>query len=876
MSKFKLKFSAPFAAIIVVGVCIHQPIANHNERAIASLLAGIPAIESLRDTLEDLPSDVIEAANKGAKEAGILVSDALFDQLRNIKLFKIPISDQVKIGVSIGRKVYNNHDLEESFTVVDRLQIPISLPGLTLPLGSEFFTFNVNSAGALDFANLRVVRASDPTTTQKFLEKIYDMTDLKQRQKAVNESEWLAEARKGFKETTGNFVEGPKDDSPVYLQDSLRRARYSKIWNMISAPLRLPLKAEWIDHIQPFEVVTYGGSGLVEFGPSAGVHYTLPDGKTSFNAGANIRAYLRGDFRIAIMRTGENSAKVKISRGNERGVKGHVGMPVRTNIYDGMLISGNIFGIRIRTTLGKISESIIPISFGAEQAWGDSFELGYEYHFSDVKAVEAYEQAVTGRFGLSEDLAQEGNSGVTNLFKQNSDMNRTGRNVGINLRLLEHRGQSTYTIQDAVITFPDSTSHAYKARTDVTFNRELDFIFWKAKEGVNYSIQSNFIEDLSNPQKEALLGLIAEGRITDNFTSGVELNRYSEMVEQLFGIEQLFPLVPITTSANKNILSFLHPTHYGRAEFFYRLGLTEKQILQLLMTPEEKIWEYLEIGFDRPKGFWTSGKTLKTVSAIGGLFYNFFEWLFKADHIDQRLGAKYVHASLFAKRWSKLQKTLLTMNPDPLHATLTREQKLNVSKLLGKMFSDKIFTYELSLATLLALRGMEDSKISYQINAQSSAFPTLNIKGADLTEVEKLTERYRKETEYDRPAPQVGISEMEVRHLKVKQLSTQQFEVSFQTKIRPPLLLIRLEVFQNFFGNYKTVEELLIPKEYTLQLFREGDNQFVIEPSYDILFTSQLSKAIKAGHNYRLTIAVLDERHSGPPQSVEFYAKSLD
>ncbi|MCM2324158.1 MAG: hypothetical protein NDJ90_12935, partial [Oligoflexia bacterium] len=648
--------------------------------------------------------------------------------------------------------------------------------------------------------------------------------------------------------------------------------RYGRLWNMVAAPLRLPLRAEWLSRLDQNEVMTYVGSGFIEVGPSLGMTVESAHAKLSdLGISASIRAYLRGEFRIAVMKLGEKRARVKISRRAERGVTGGINSSSRFELYEGFVVLGSRNG-RLRT-------SLVPFTFTADRALGHSFEVGYEFDLNDERAVEAYERAVLGQFGPCDELALEtaadGESApVKRTFSRESEDTRSSRSIGMKIYFLKHTGDSVYTVQDAKIQFPDGTFRVFKARTDASYQRSLGVGIWKSSETIQYSIRTDFLKKLHS-QDPAAIGLIAEGRIEDNSTSGVELNRYSEMVESLFGNSKIFPQVPIYLPNNEpEVLAaeadpltesakYYQPTRYGYSSFYFRVGLTEAQLLRLANVSPEKMWEHLENGFERSPGSWTrtSGRV---VSGAGGWLANAFGWLGDVGDIDQHLGARFFRARSFRDQWLELSGLA--------EKATTADGQKAFAKKIGEMYSDKIFAYELIKTTMFALRDLGDQDTSFQINAQSAAFGGRELRGGAITEIERITQRYAQETDFDQPSIRQDLT-LEVASLKVEQKEDQgNFELKFHASRKPGVVVVKLDELSDYLRVATTLRRLMIPNRGQ---FNAGVNLFPLDREGKPGFQRELACSLRPGRNYRVTVALIDGENVGPGQSEEFFVNPV-
>lgn len=844
-------------------------------------------LDKIEARFEKLPDDFARVAARGRNRLGNKISNAVFERLSEWDA-NVTLGSGTSLGVQAGRTVFANSDVEESFTVVDRMSFPVSLPGISLPLGVPGASFNFGISGRLDFTNLRVVKPTDSLAKETLISSLLDAEDLQKRRDEADASDWLKLALKQASEKGSEAGKDAVDltqtgDKPVFFIDSLRNARYGRLWNQFSHPLRIPLKAEWLDRLDDSEVITYGGSGTVEVGPSYGLNYTFSGPITGASIGASFRAYLRGTYKISIMKLERTRARVKVTRGSSRGFSGSIGTSAAPEVYDGFLVGATIAGKERGKKFANLNETLVPFSFAASTSWGSSLDIGYEYDFTDARAVEAYEQAVIGRFGLSDELsvalaAMGEQAPVRRVFQRDSEDKSSSHQIAMRLNVFKRDASGSYSVSDAVVQFPDGTSHVFKARTDAAFSRGLKiWKLWKMSESVTYSVSTDYLEDVADPAGTGTFGWVAEGRIVDNSTSGLEMNRYSEMIESLFGKPGLFPRMPITlpldpaeeerrAQAHEDYTQApLEETEFGDSMYYFRVSLTPDQMMKFARIDDSQMWSQMEKGFERFDGAWNSAYA-RTIARIGGWFTNAVGWVFSADEIDQRLGARFIHADRFMDRRKELRGIL----GDAKSASqLTLDQRRAASKKVGEMYSDDVFVYELVRTTLSALREQGETDLSFHITTQSSAFPAIDIDGGKINDIDKITQRFARETDFDHPQLGQNLS-LGITGLQLQVVSESRYEVKFAAAVEAPMVLIKIDSVSSLLKLTGSVKRLLIPNRGQ---FPAGANTLVLDSVMGEGFRKDLAQVLEPGKTYRMTIALVDGRTSGPAVSVEFKTK---
>jgi hypothetical protein len=178
--------------------------------------AGHPSVTSLlpkklQKTILQLPEDISSGVNKGEGKIGQKISNQIFDQLRDRELFKTNIFPDTpvsgSIGIRIGRGVYDNHAVDESFTVVDHLSIPASI-GYSIPIGGQYLSLGFGAGGSLDVTNIRQVRGATPLMTEQKIKSFLEGQDLKERVDGVDSSDFIKIARQRVEEGQAQSTSG--------------------------------------------------------------------------------------------------------------------------------------------------------------------------------------------------------------------------------------------------------------------------------------------------------------------------------------------------------------------------------------------------------------------------------------------------------------------------------------------------------------------------------------------------------------------------------------------------------------------------------------------------------------------------------------------
>lgn len=458
--------------------------------------------------------------------------------------------NEAKIKINVERKVYDNLNVLNSHTVVDVMRIPVSIPiyvASDVPTGTgAYWGFSFGTRVGIDFMNIRQVMPH----------KIQDLVPPKELEEQIQSSEWATERAYNEIHNNDDNVEdrdpsvSDDDEDPKrwrffrkirdwFLKDPLRNARYSKFWNLVWHPVKIPVTVKHFNRLTDGEIVSYGVNGAVELGAGAGFNIDVTSQSHIASVGLTVTTYLMGDFRVSVMKEAENVAWVKLTRVGTWGVGGSFGFSrSKTKIFDGF----TVFGQR----LGKLKLAITPFNFTLNRQAARAFEVGYRYDLTNPAAVEAYKKALYGRFAMSEDIAREPTSQdppVTKLFKRQTKSTTWDQRVSTELSLLYAFDTiSSRTFSDVRITLPDGSYRVFKTHT--LNSRQWDFASWRS-ERLTYSFLYDMLVGGSLPDTDQKEGLVAEGRIEDSHTSGKEINAYITEVEHAVNKRGKFKRPPL-------------------------------------------------------------------------------------------------------------------------------------------------------------------------------------------------------------------------------------------------------------------------------------------------------------------------------------------
>ncbi|NUM88699.1 MAG: hypothetical protein HUU37_05810, partial [Bdellovibrionales bacterium] len=464
------------------------------------------------DLLEifEFPSDFSYRVYKGVNDGKQRLIEALFERANDIRIAEVS-GEHSSMQLRLGRTVYNNQDVYNSYTVVDTIHLPFSLHSWSTPIaGSQYFRFTVGTGGGFSLRNFRQVSKT----------KLKELLSVKEQAEAITGTEWFLARQDG----SPPYKEIPKDraDNPLFDLSSVNHARFAKLWNVVAFPAKLPFRAEWLKRMEPGEIVTYSGTGYVELGPSFGwsKEYSgfLDEHMQVLNASAWWRFMLSGAFRVAVLKEDDRFVKLKFTRTIAWGPSAGIGASSnRLMLFDGFAVAGS--------RLGEIGVQVMPFNLSWSRAEGPEVEIGYRFDLSDPEAAEAYDAAAIGRLAKADELY----------------LRHRGRADAPVRRLFVKEGKETserWQRDQKIIIFQKSKS-AETRTTDADLTlEEREKIYSAVAENrlerkITFGSREKFVTRATVDFKGGDRGVVFEGWTEDSRTNGVELGEYQSAVEMV-------------------------------------------------------------------------------------------------------------------------------------------------------------------------------------------------------------------------------------------------------------------------------------------------------------------------------------------------------
>lgn len=640
------------------------------------------------------------------------LSQVLFDAIDKFDV-KVWGNDNTELKIKIEREVFDNQDVLNSFSVVDYTSFNLKTEAFSyeFPIATDNVTLGLSLAtgGGVDFINIRQVTASKYATMPSVQEEYSSLAD-------------DGNARTIDTQTGGYF-------------DPSWRPRTNRLWNFFTIPFRLPTSLKKFQKLDNGELVSYGVNGFVEFG--VGVGFNILD--TGLDMGAvededddarvglevSYKTYLKGLFRITVLKENNRYARVKISRARERGSIFTInGGGEELQVYEGFLL---FKGKKLETRLLETKASILPFKFQAHRKHIKAFDLGFRYDLTNPQAIEAFEHATRGSFAKSQELMGRVNDNdekvVERLFERNAFTHTRLNHHEFDIKIYKRRASRSRESLQATIILPSGVHHVIREVRSSDRNWK---VLWGRFEKLNY----NFIVTLDKTAfargEKNSFQLVAEARIEDSHTSGHEMAKYSNLVRKALGKPDILPDLPtrlplynLSSDENDNVnvqvLNQAGVAKYRKSNFYYGFNIDQISLIQFINTPKEQMWSLLESAFDVPKGAWSS-RARRVGYRLRHILPSIANVPLFLANIHLRRGNNLEAARRMRKNWIRAQ---YEFNKEQANMHY-------VSQRLAQMFKHKHFGHEHLRLILLSLKERE---LDYFLVATNDAFGRIQQRG---------------------------------------------------------------------------------------------------------------------------------------------------
>lgn len=828
------------------------------------------------------PSDLFERLGNSISDdwddAGTKLSASIFESLTNRELFNTQIAGDLSVGVRVQRRVFNNQDIVDSWTVVDVMKVPFYLP---IPLLSEELGFANGAFGinvGLSFGghayHIRQISPKDWEKLRSVDNITQDLKDVEKKSEEISED---------IKEENENNPEGTvlNQDDPTEsdIRDGLSRwafwktqnprirAQYNKLWNIITHPLKIPLTAERMDKYRVGSVASYGLEGAVQLGVNAGWSNFSVAGTdfTQTQAGLGITTYVKGDFRVSVWKESQQYSRVKLTRELNKGTSANVGtFSVKQELFEGfMVLDQNLF---------KIKEEFIPFSFTINRNIADQFEIGYRYDMTKPEARQAYEEACLGRFKLSYTLSQEEDSGVVESFTKVSQTRSRNRNYKMKLSLFFEKASSNSNSKTwASITMDDEEHRLFSAQ-NLTF-KGYDSLWGKSEIKKHLFLTTyNELHNRLDPEKG--LAMRIEGRIDDSDTTSKELYQYIDEVEVAIGKRDFFPRAPvylpkleceeISRALNIHIEEEKcqeqgdrkkKKVNYGKTSFFYQVDLTMEHLRSIQQADEKTFWSVMERAFGVEEGEWKSGWK-RSLSLVANGYATILNIPLAFVNVNLHDGGRLVVAYRFYRKWKKLKKIT---------------DKIELVNAFGDLYKTLHYSPDLVKATRL-LAGETSARYFLTAKADRLWGQISEGNAADLNNPFPVQDELNRRIEYDRIGPRINVDkEALISGLSFEKVDLNTAKITFNLKKKAKWLYLRVDQSPGW-GRYKNLLRMIIKNNGE---FKKGENVITIKRDEENGYLKKLSEAFFNGRYSTFMMAYsIQEKDFGAVSSVRFKLES--
>jgi len=789
-------------------------------------------------TIQELPSKILDKLYSGHFNT----SNILFDAVDSIRFSSGEFGDY-EYGFRVQRQVFDNHDVINSWTVADTFSQKGKIPFYTHTNGPFDLWFGTSEG--IDITNIRQVL---PDNVVSLPEK---------RRWAREPNEDLQQSAENSGVLWENMIdEEGKSKIKIIRSTPENKARFSKLSNMILLPGKLPFSMKAVKNMEEGEIISYTLSGAIELGGRLGWNFE-PTGAIPSMAGGSYTTYLRGSYKISVLKEDVQHIKLKITRLIAKGHKGSVFDDHRPDYLDGVFLINELKG----------ALKIVPYSVAIKREWGKFFDVGYRYNIENPHAREAFRKAAFGRSALSHELSfdEEGTAtdfeetGVQRIFSGESyfDSANFHQSIRLTFAYKSQRNHHRKNIE-AKITLPDGTYHTFDS---LVTNSKRWKLAWGAFERRNYNfaISANLNRFMEDPEADDVFMLSAEGSIDDSHASSEELTDYILEAEDAVGQPGIFPRPPrnfelVDANKRKRFLNRWRARKYGRARIYYRLKIAQTQLEMFMNTPDEKKWGMLEKVFHVLEGSWSNMplRSINTLfSGILVILSSPLELIGNPLHEKNKI----FHAKRVINAWNKSS------------GLVDLRDKVNA---LGDLFYSTYYSRELIHLLRLALDG---EPVEYTVSGYSPVFGDIWHEGETKLSFENLATKFQKEIDFDRIGPRTPTSEGGTRILKAsaEALDSKILKVKLRLEKKPSAIFFEVQEKDHF---------SLIPSRSRLGhfillndgSFHSGDNTIILDDT--IKEWADIANKLKPGKDYRIRIAInIAGLNWGPAYTSHFTAK---
>ncbi|HAZ13507.1 MAG: hypothetical protein A2X86_13330 [Bdellovibrionales bacterium GWA2_49_15] len=819
------------------------------------------------EEIKPLPSEFVLKAKDdirdGIYDMQLGLAASLFDSITNQTLFDYG-DDVYNVAISVKRDVYNNQDIMDSYTVVDTMRLPFRLNLFNpprVPLGPVSLKARLSTQFQLSMMNVRTVYPSElrhlprPTINEEELRQV-DLTALTANSATSNpeEDEVLFDDDKVEAESLGQKI---KRFFKGDFKNPETKARWSKFYNILAHPFRMPVTQKNFQKMGVGEIFSYGLEGLIELDLEAAFSIAALPGFDSFNVGVSSSTYLKGNYRVSILKEDTKNVLVKLNRVKSRGTAFSFGAHEDLVLFEGVTILG--------AKVAKITESVIPFQLTVAKNYAHSFDVAYRYDLSNPDALEAYGDALGGRFKLSHELSKRENSGVRWAYNRDQREHSTVKQYRMKLSFLferTHQSSNRHTVM--VITDGEGTHHIYKG--EAHNGRSWDTL-WGPSEVKNYSFKF-LVDKAKYYTSNQGAALTFTGTLGDTHTTLKELNSYMRQVSEATGLVDLFPTIQkdyprklclsqVNSKQNEQLVERatkkcekIKPSALGTSRFFYRIGFNKTTIQTFMNTASTSYWTILEKAFGIKAGRWsTTGK--RTWYNIQNAPLALLNLPLALVDVTILRAARLYHAERFAKYWRKL-KNVRSLD--------------EMSQNFSKMLTTSLFSTEF-LKIIKIAAPTED--FEYYVDARSDlTFGQISRIGDSQVLTDQEFERRMRQIDFEVPSNHVLYDpESLITGLDIKKISDGELELTFDLSHAPKYFYLSLER-SGIFKGYKRLASVFMVNSADLSRLKKGHNSFKLLLNSQDAVAKTLATHLLKGGSFTLKGSIMRPGQTWGPLSI--------
>lgn len=705
--------------------------------------------------------------------SGSQITNILFDAVDQNAINFLSTPD-ARIRGDYQRRVFDNQDVMRTWTVSDSIGFDLSgvlgrmsyslVPGAMTPVN-----FNLGIGGRFQVTHIRQV-ASSTVLSAPEIDGIEELSRAKSR--------W-------------------------WEYDPSVGPRFGRVWNPLVSIFRIPLSHKGVRKIGEGDLLSYSASGYVSVGVDTGfLPLTVLKDKLDIGASLGVQAFVRGDFRITLLKEDARHVRVRLTRIRSKGFGGGVGVQGnRFEVYEGFMVYGH--------RVGQYKISVVPFNFRVEQQNSLQSDIGYRFDLNDPAAAEAFEKTLYGNFHFAGEVAAK-NSAVELILTRKSKERRVTQNLRMGLDWF-FRGGRKWEGKDLEVTLQGPAGKKEVFKSSYELSRDWS-VFWGDGEKKDFLFTAVLDDSAHQKTQENSFQLVSEARLEDVRTSGREMSNYIRDIKSVIGNEKVLPDLPILIPDQGGEEEV--EAKYGRSTFYFGQFFSQSQVEKFINTPREKAREISLQSFARIKNR-----------------------ILREDH-----------ARKFLEHWMRLQ--------GEFQKAATRFERLRFLHDLKSVFQFHSRSVDAMRAVLLSLDGEE---IDYFVTATNSSFGRIQYRGRATTNAERLLQLADETLGFENRVGRIQSDpNVIIKDLKVEQSPDHGLKLSFVLPKDARFLLFRV-LRTSGWKKVKNLREFIFHNE---SRFQEGPNSWTIRPDSTDPLESQLYRTFTDKDFYTLQVSASTDHRS--------------